>query len=142
MKTRWLAGLALFALGFGTAQWMKITPADASDGGMIDEGLHLFERDNGFELVNSGDGRYLVVVHEKYGVDDPQLEWVEGTLFIPRNGLIEAQVSKVRDLGTVRNTVPPYRECNPAIEDCFEPDEPIVFPRPPKPFMLKPEPRW
>lgn len=142
MKTRWLAGMALFALGFGTAQWMKITPADAADGGMIDEGLHLFESEDGFELVNSGDGRYLVVVHEKDGADDPQLEWAEGSLFIAKDGLVEAQISRVRDLGALRSSVPPYRECTPAIEDCFEPLEPIVFPRPPKPFLLKPERRW
>lgn len=140
MKTRWLAGVALFALGFGSSQMMKISVADAAGGAMVDEGLSFVERDDSFELINTGSARYLVIVARKEGmVADPQMEAVEGSLTILKAGLEEARIAKVQYLGALTNAKPPYRDCNPSVEDCVEPWEPLPTPRPPKPFMLEPE---
>jgi hypothetical protein len=140
MKTRWLAGVAIFALGFGCAQMMKITAANAADtagGGMVDEGLHFIEHPNSFEFINTGDKRYLVIVGNKVPALDPQIKWVEGSLVIPKDSLIEARISRLQDLGIVTNgRNPPFRECYPGFEDCVEPWEPLPRPRPPQPFVL------
>jgi hypothetical protein len=136
MKNRWLAGVAIFALGFGCSQMMEMSTADATEGGMLDEGLNLVEHPNSFELINTGDARYLVIVGNKAPAIDPQIQWVEGSLVIPKLGLIEARVSKLQDLGIITNHNPPYRECNPSFEDCVEPWEPLPRPRPPQPFIL------
>ncbi len=136
MKSRWLAGVAIFVLGFGCAQMVKITTAGAAEGGMIDEGLNLIEHPNSFELINTGDARYLVIIGNKTPAIDPQIQWVEGSLVIPKLGLNEARISRVQDLGIITNNNPPYRDCQPKFEDCVEPWEPLPRPRPPKPILL------
>ena len=139
MKTRWLAGVVLFALGFGSAQMMKVSAADAA-GGMVDEGLNLVEHADRFELINMGSARYLAIVARKEGMTvDPQIEAVEGSLIIRKDGLEEARIAKIEYLGILTNNKPPYRDCHPAIEDCVEPWEPLPIPRPPKPFLIEPE---
>lgn len=139
MKTRWLAGVAIFALGFGCAQVMKTTTADASGGTVVDEGLNVIDHEDRFELVNTGEARYLVIVAQKDGlpVADPQIEAMEGSLTVPKDGLVEARIARIQYLGVLTNARPPYRECNPSIEDCVEPWEPLPSPRPPKPFILE-----
>lgn len=142
MRNRWLAGVAIFALGFGCAQMMKVTTADAAGGGMMDEGLQFIEHPNSFELINTGDERYLVIVGNKVPALNPQIQWVERSLVIPKDGLIEARVSKIQDLGILTNTVPPFRECFPRFEDCVEPWEPLPRPRPPQPIILDFDHQW
>lgn len=138
MKTRWLAGVAIFALGFGCAQVMKITTAGADDGALIDDGLSFIDNGNSFELINTGDDRYLVLVQHKDEIPapDPKIEQVEGSLTISKEGLIEARISRIQDLGILALTMPPYRDCHPGIEDCVEPWKPLPGPRPPKPFII------
>ena len=142
MTTRWLAGVAIFALGFGCAQMMKVTTADASDDLVVDETLQIVDHDDRFELINTGGENYLVIVERKLGTPapDPQIEWAQGSLTIFKDGLGEARIAKVQGLGILANRNPPYRDCNPIYEDCVEPRDPIIFPKPPKPFLLQPNP--
>lgn len=139
MKNRWLAGVTLFALGFGCSQMLKMTAANATAaaaGGLIDEGLDLIEHPTKFELVNTGTARYLIIVGTRTPAIDPQIQWVEGSFVIPKDGLTEARISKIQDLGIITNHNPPYRDCRPSFEDCVEPWEPLPRPRPPQPVVL------
>lgn len=144
MKNRWLAGVAIFALGFGCAQLMRVATADAADNAVVDETLHIVDHGDRFELVNTGGENYLIVVERKQGTPapDPQLQWAQGSLTIFKDGLGEARVAKVHGLGILSNHNPPYRDCNPSVEDCVEPRDPIIFPKPPKPFLLQPHPDY
>lgn len=131
MTTRWLAGLALFALGFGCAQVMRVPPAGAEDG-VLDEGLRLIDHPNRFELVNSGLHRYVLVVQSKAGatVSLPDLSSAMGSVSVDKDGLEGVTVLKVQSLGKISPDENPL-DCLPGIEDCVGP-EPLLPPRPPK----------
>ena len=144
MTTRWLAGVAIFALGFGCAQMMKVTAADAADDVVVDDQLQIVDRGDRFELINTGGDYYLVLVERKHGMPapDPQIEWVKGSLNVFKYGLGEARIAKVNGLGILSNNNPPYRDCHPAVEDCVEPRDPLIFPKPPKPTIIEPKPDY
>lgn len=130
--TRWLAGFAIFALGFGCAQVMKVTPAGAQDG-MLDEDLQVIEHPDRLELVNKGLYRYLLVVQPKAGatVSMPDLSSAMGSVSIDKDGVEGVTVLKLQPLGKISPGDLEDPGCNPGIEDCVGP-EPILPPRPPK----------
>lgn len=133
MMTRWLAGFAIFALGFGCAQVMKVTAAGAEDG-MLDEELQVLEHPDRLEFVNSGLYRYLLVVQPKAGatVSMPDLSSAMGSVSVDKDGLDGVTVLKFQPFGKISpdQDIPEW-ECNPGFEDCVGP-EPIMPPRPPK----------
>jgi len=139
MTTRWLAGFALFALGFGCAQMMKVTPAGAEDG-TLDEGLRLIEHPGRFELVNSGLYRYLLVVQPKAGatVSRPNLSSAMGSVSVDKDGLEGVTVLKFQSVGKISPDDNPLWDCMPGIEDCVGP-EPLLPPRPPK-YLIELDP--
>lgn len=130
MTTRWLAGFLIFALGFGCAQVMKVTPAGAEDG-MLDEGLQVIEHPHKFELINTGLYRYLLIVQPKAGATAsmPDISAVTGTVSVAKKNLEGVTVLKLQPLGKIG----PEEDwgCHPGLEDCVGP-EPILPPRPPK----------
>jgi hypothetical protein len=132
MMTRWLAGFAIFALGFGCAQVMKVAPAGAEDG-MLDEGLQVIEHADKFELINTGLYRYLLVVQPKTGapVTMPDISAVTGTVSVDKKGVEGVTVIRLQPLGKITPGDLHDWGCNPGIEDCVGP-EPILPPRPPK----------
>ena len=144
MTNRWLAGVAIFALGFGCAQMMRVTTADADDDAVVDENLHIVDHGDRFELVNTGGEHYLVIVERKLGTPapDPQIQWAKSSLTIFKSGLGEARIAKVSGLGILSNNNPPFRDCHPSVEDCVEPRDPLIFPKPPKPVILEPNPDY
>lgn len=129
--TRWLAGLAIFALGFGCAQVMRVTPADAADD--LGEGLQILDHDDSFELVNTGLYRYLLVVQPKAGatVSLPDISSATESVSVPKDGVDSVTVIRLVPVKDVGVRQPPQRDCKPGIEDCVGP-EPILPPRPPK----------
>lgn len=139
MKMRWLAGLTLFALGFGCAQMMKITPAEAEDG-IVEEGLRFLENPSAFELTNTGSKHYLVVVDRDADaqVDEPQAISKTGSVTISKEGLKALTLIELRAVAQLIPGNPEARECNPEFEDCPSP-EPLPEPRPPRMVFFKPE---
>ena len=133
MTTRRLAGFAIFALGFGCAQVMKVAPAGADDG-MLDEGLQVIEHADKFELINTGLYRYLLVVQPKEGatVSMPYLSAVTGQVSVAKKDVEGVTVLKLQPVGKISpdQDIPEW-ECHPGLEDCVGP-EPILPPRPPK----------
>ena len=132
MKTRWLAGFALFALGFACAQVIKVSPAGAGDG-MLDEGLQFIEHPDRFELINTGLYRYLLVVQPKAGTPAtiPDIIAATGTVSINKQGVEGVTAIRLQPLGKISPGDLQDWGCNPGIEDCVGP-EPILPPRPPK----------
>src|SRR5687767_6141254 len=116
MMTRWLAGFAIFALGFGCAQVMKVTPAGAEDG-MLDEGLQVIEHPDRFEFVNSGLYRYLLVVQPKADakVSMPDLSSAMGSVSVDKDGVEGVTVLKLQPLGKVSPGDLTDPGCNPGI---------------------------
>ena len=131
MKTRWLAGFAIFALGFACAQVIKVNPAGAGDG-MLDEGLQVIEHSDKFELNNTGLYRYLLVVQPKAGatVSMPDLSSAMGSVSVAKDGLESVTVLKIQPLGKLTPGVLDAG-CMPGIEDCVGP-QPLLPPRPPR----------
>lgn len=132
MTTRWLAGLAIFALGFGCAQVMKVTTAGAQDD-MLDEGLRYIEHPDKLELINTGDYRYLLVVQPKAGatVSLPDISAVTGSVSVDKGGVESVTVIRLQPVGKLGPGGLWEAGCMPGIEDCVGP-EPILPPRPPK----------
>lgn len=132
MTTRWLAGLTLFALGFGCGQMMKVTPAGAEDE-MLDEDLQVIEHPDKLEFINTGLYRYLLVVQPKAGatVSMPDLNSAMGSVSVEKDGVDGVTVLKFQSLGKISPGDLPDPDCLPGIEDCVGP-EPLLPPRPPK----------
>jgi hypothetical protein len=126
MTSRWLAGLAIFALGFGCAQMMKVTAANAADDGMPDEEFRFVDHGDSYELINTGTKRLLIMVELKEGVPlpEPQIEAMEGSAIIMKEGLAYARIASLEELDLSE------RECNPIYEDCVEPEAPFPSPGP------------
>lgn len=139
MKTRWLAGLALFALGFACAHVMRIDTADAALEATLDEGLSYVEHEDVFELIDSGSHRYLLLVTRKEdaSVSEPEVTYASGSVKVTKESLESLTVVRL----VARAELAPahdQRECAPDFEDCVEPD-PLPAPRPPRPMIfLKP----
>lgn len=125
MTSRWLAGLAIFALGFGCAQMMKVTVANAQDE-MPDEGFHVVDHGNSYEFINTGNERLLITIEYDEGMPlpKPEIGAVEGSLVIMKEGLSQVRLAKLEDLELSE------RECNPIYEDCVEPEAPLPKPGP------------
>lgn len=142
MKNRWLAGAALFALGFACAHLTKVGTADAADtagDAMLDEGLQIIEHDDTLELVDSGNHRYLLLVTRKLGADvpEPEIAYASGSAKVSKEALESLTVVRLVARAELSPTLD-QRECRPDFEDCVEPD-PLPFPRPPRPMIfLKP----
>lgn len=126
MTSRWLAGLAIFALGFGCAQMMKVTAADAADDEVPDQGFQFVDHGDSYEFINTGDKRLLITVEYKEGMPlpEPEIGAVEGSLIILKDGLSQLRLTRLEDLELSE------RECNPIYEDCVEPDVPLPSPGP------------
>src|SRR5215204_3022353 len=100
MRNRWLAGLAIFALGFGCAQMMKVTAANAAEDEMPDDGFQIVDHGNRFELINTGDTRVLAMVEYKEGMPapEPEIGAVEGSLTVMKYGLSKVRLARLEDL--------------------------------------------
>lgn len=124
MRNRWLAGLALFALGFGSAQVMKVTAAHAQD--EMPDGFQIVDHGNRYELINTGDRRVLAMVEYKEGMPAPapEIGAVERSLTVMKYGLSKVRLAWLEDLELSE------RECNPVFEDCVEPGDPFPSPGP------------
>lgn len=142
MRIHWLAGLTLFALGFGCAQVMRVTTAGAAEDGVVEEGLRFVETPSAFDLTNTGTKHYLIVIDrdENADVDEPQAKSESGSTAISKKGLKNLTLIELRALGQLTPGDPKARECNPEFEDCPSP-EPLPPPRPPRMVFLQPE-RW
>ena len=140
MRNRWLTGLAIFALGFGCAQMMKVTEANAQD---ETDGFQIVDHGNRYELINTGDIRVLAMVEYKEGMPapEPEIGAVEGSLTVMKYGLSKVRLARLEDLELSE------RECNPVFEDCVEPGDPFPSPGPgPRPkhvqgFVMHPDHR-
>lgn len=126
MRNRWLAGLAIFALGFGCAQIMKVTAAHAAEDEMPYEGFQIIDHGDHYELINTGDRRVLAMVEYKEGMPAPapEIKAVEGSLTVLKHGLSKVRLARLEDLELSE------RECNPVFEDCVEPGDPFPGPGP------------
>ena len=133
MTKRWLAGLAIFALGFGSAHVMRVATADAGGGGMMDEGLFFVEHPDRFEVVNTGTHDFLLIVDRKAGtgIIEPETASATGSASVFKEGLNKLIVARIQSIGELKLVQPPFRECRPDFQDCFGPD-PILPPRPPR----------
>lgn len=139
MKTHWLAGVALFTLGFACAHVIRVDTAGAAGDGMLDEGLQLIEHDDALELVDSGNHRFLLLVTRKLGatVAEPEITYASGSAKVTKEALESLTVVRLVARAELSPTLG-QRECRPDFEDCVEPD-PLPAPRPPRPMIfLKP----
>ena len=144
MAKRWLAGVALFVLGFGSAQVMHVATADAQDTEM-DEGAELIDHGDEYEIVNTGPYAYLIEVNLKpgFGEDEPVITHKTGSAVISKDGLDDLSIFRISTVGKVVPTVhPPFRICDPPMdfEDC-----PLPRPQPPPPgpiYFVEPDPNF
>jgi len=131
MTSRWFAGLTIFALGFGCAQMMRVTAANAAE----DDGFRIVDHGNRYEITNTGDRRMLALVEYKEGMpapEQPEIGAVEGSLTVMKYGLSKVRLARLEDMELSE------RECNPIFEDCVEPGAPFPSPGPgPRPKRVQ-----
>lgn len=99
MSTRWLAGLSLFVLGFGSASLVTLSAVGAaSKEGVVEGNLKYIDSDD-FRLVYPSGGKndYLVVVSRKPGTvkePTPNISYATGLVRISKKGLQSLVVYK------------------------------------------------
>ncbi|HYN21856.1 MAG TPA: hypothetical protein VE078_12915 [Thermoanaerobaculia bacterium] len=139
---RWLAGIAIFALGFGCANIMQVTTADAQDTEMED-GLHYSDTGGSYVVTNTGEFAYLAVVHRNSGtqVSEPLFGSKAETAEFSKQDLVDVTIHRITPVGRLVPTEQPqFVLCDPPQDfvDCPVP-RPLPFPPPPMMFI---EPKW
>lgn len=131
MSHRWLAGILIFTLGFGSACLMRIGSANAaSNEGEVEPGLVYSDSPTTFKLVNSGDKNYVVIVTRKPGMipaSDPLVTYAAGSSSFSKNDLQSLRIYRVTPVGELQATIG-FRPCNGGPDDC-----PLPQPLPPPP---------
>jgi len=127
MPNRWLAGVLLFAFGFGSACLLRTVPANAgSDQGEVEPGLSYVNGPD-FKLNNTGAKNYLVVVTRKPGMPslEPLVSYASGSMAYSKKGLDNVRIYRVTPVGEF--TID-FRPCDGGPMDC-----PLPRPLPPPP---------
>lgn len=141
MPKQWLAGIAIFALGFGCAQVMQVTTADAQDT-ELEDGLQYFDTGESYVVTNSSEFAYLAVVRRDS--DAQVLETFFGskaeTAEFSKQDLVDITLHRITPVGRLAPTQQPQVVlCDPP-EDFV--DCPYPRPRPfPPPEMMFIEPK-
>jgi hypothetical protein len=144
MAKSWLAGVALFAFGFGCAQVMHVATADAQDTEM-EEGFQYVDHGDKYELINTSGNAYMVRVKRKPGFAgfEPQVKLEAASAMISKDGLEDLSIFRITTVGKLVASVhPPFRICDPPqnFVDC-----PLPRPDPPPPepmVLIEPDPRY
>jgi hypothetical protein len=144
MTQRWLAGIAIFALGFGCAQVMQVTTADAQDTEMED-GLQYSDTGESYVVTNTGEFAYLAVVHRTSGTQvlEPSFGSKSETAEFSKQDLVDITIHRITPVGKLVPTEQPqFTLCDPPqdFEDCPYP-RPEPFP-PPRMMVIEPKPGY
>ena len=135
MSHRWLAGILVFALGFGSAFLMRIGRADAAPtDGEVEPGLAYSDSATSFKLVNSGTKNYLVIVTRKQSMiptSDPLVTYAAGSSTFSKDYLQSLRIYRVTPVGELQVTGG-FRPCNGGPDDCPLPQP---LPPPPPPYL-------
>jgi hypothetical protein len=106
MSTRWLPGILLFALGFGSAVLVRLPEADAADAaaeeGVVEGNLKFIDGAD-FRLVYPPGGKtdYLIVVSRKSGTvkdSPPRISYHTGAAAFAKKDLQNVTVYHVKPL--------------------------------------------
>lgn len=134
MRSRWMIGFTLFALGFGTAFLLRLPRAEGSDGWKwYEPELGVQDLPDRIAVHNASSAySYLMMVQPKTGSDpEPPATFGEGTATVPKTGLASVTIYR---LEPVALWMPPgFRPCSGPI-DCV-----LIPPLPPLP---QPQPRF
>ena len=104
MSTRWLSGVLLFALGFGTALLARLPEAGAASGQGVVSGSLKYINGADFQLVYPPGGKasYLVVVSRKPGtvkaLSEPQVAYKSGSAAYSKQNLDSLTIFEARPL--------------------------------------------
>ena len=133
MKHRWLAGIVLFSLGFGSAFLMRLTAADTPPKeGIVEGQLKFVDGAETFSLTDGAGGKgYLIVVTRNVGVlqgGEPLVSYKKGAAAVAKKDLQTLGIYRLTPAGVWQSGS--FRPCNEALpDDCPLPR----MPQPPPP---------
>jgi hypothetical protein len=134
MTRRWLAGIVLFALGFGSSSLIQRVTADTPPPreGNLDAVLHYVDGADLTLKYPQGTSTYLLAVKRTGAGQEPeeQISYKTGSAVIPKKGLSSVTIFRLVPIGIWQNG---FRPCH-GLTDC---PVPRPLPPPPPPIMIK-----